>query len=204
LFGRLATAEIDMATKKMRCRFGTQKRTVSSAEGGFDSRRRKRGNTAAFHYVNQPGGETMNRVLPCVALAIFLAAAYYAASATEVGDQKGTPTDVEKDLQKKLAEHTPRIVAAGTATWQLGQAQNNATSVRVQLKDEIASKLGDDYIVILTGRYSGYPFYVPYWKKARDGFDITLVDPTLAPNGSVSYIINVNRNFPVDWVVVKK
>jgi hypothetical protein len=99
---------------------------------------------------------------------------------------------------------TPRIVAAGTATWQLGKVQDNATSVRVQLKEAIASHIGEDYIVFLSNRNSGYPFYSPYWKKAADGFDITLVDASLARNGTVSYIFKVNRTFLVDWIVVKK
>jgi len=150
----------------------------------------------------------MNRiVLASVLILVFAAAAFSGSPATEPPVTK-TP-DVEKlaaqlrDLQKQISE-TPRIVAAGTATWRLGKAQDNSTSVRVQLKDEIASRLGDDYIVILTSRYSGYPFYSPYWKKAEDRFDITLVDPTLAPDGTVSYIINVNRTFLIDWIVVKK
>jgi hypothetical protein len=139
---------------------------------------------------------------------VFVAPSYRAISVTRCGDER-TADAVElaaqvRDLQKQLAESC-RIVAAGTATWRLGKAQNNSTSVRVQLKDEeIASRLGEDYIVLLTNRYSGYPFYVPYWKKAGDGFDITLVDPTLAPEGSVSDIFNVNRTFLVDWIVVKK
>ena len=150
----------------------------------------------------------MKLALLCMALTlVFLAASYRGSSATESGDQK--TTEVEnlaaqiRDLKKQMME-TPRIIAAGTATWQLGNAQNNSTSVRVHLKDEIASKIGEDYIVLLTNRYSGYPFYSPYWKKAKDGFDITLVDTALAPNGTVSYIINVNRTFLVDWIVVKK
>jgi len=150
----------------------------------------------------------MKLVLLCTALTlVFVTASYHETSATESGDQK--TTDVEnlaaqiRDLRKQLTER-PHIVAAGTATWQLGKVQNNSTSVRVQLKDEIASRLGEDYIVVLTNRYSGYPFYSPYWKKAKDGFDITLVDPALAPNGTVSYIFNINRTFLVDWIVVKK
>ena len=104
--------------------------------------------------------------------------------------------------QKQSAE--PRIVAAGTAIWKLGKAQHNSTSVRVQVKDEIASKLGEDYIVLLTPRYTGYPYYSAYWKKANDGFDVFLVDPEIGSTGSRSYLFEVNRNYPVDWIVVKK
>jgi hypothetical protein len=150
----------------------------------------------------------MKLILSGLAFAlVLLAVSYRGSSATESGDSK--TADLEKlaaqvkDLQRQLAE-TPRIVAAGTATWKLGKVQNNSTNVRVQLKNEIASKLGEDYIVLLTNRYSGYPYYSPYWKKANDGFDITLVDPALAPDGTVSYIINVNRTFLIDWIVVKK
>jgi hypothetical protein len=150
----------------------------------------------------------MRFALLATVLALTLtAASYHRTSATESGDSK--TADVEKlasqikELRKQMAE-TPRIVAAGTATLKLGKVQNNSTSVRVQLKNEIASQLGQDYLVLLTNRYSGYPFYVPYWKKANDGFDIILVDLALASDGTVSYIINVNRTFLVDWIVVKK
>src|SRR5262249_46650903 len=76
-------------------------------------------------------GKTMNRVFLGSAAAVILT--IVAVSHSESGGQKQAPE--------------PRIVAAGTAVWKLGRAQNNSTSVRVQLKDEIASKLGDDYIV---------------------------------------------------------
>lgn len=108
----------------------------------------------------------------------------------------------ESGGQKPPAE--PRIVAAGTAIWKLGRAQNNSTSVRVQLRDEIAAKVGDDYIVLLTTRYTGFPYYSAYWKKAKDGFDIFLVDPEIGSTGSRSYLFEVNRDYPVDWIVVKK
>jgi hypothetical protein len=99
----------------------------------------------------------------------------------------------------------PRIVAAGTATFKLGAEQDNATFTRVQTSDEIAARLGEDYIVLLTARYpaGGYPFFVPYWKKAKDGFDVTLVDVTLGPNATASYATQA-KSYPVDWVVVKK
>jgi hypothetical protein len=150
----------------------------------------------------------MKRALLVTAVAVVLVAVSFSGTfATEPGD--GKASEIEKlsreikDMQKQLAE-APRVVAAGTATWKLGKVQDNASSVRVQLRDEIASRLGEDYIVVLTNRYSGYPFYSPYWKKANDGFDITLVDTGLAPDGTVSYIINVNRTFLIDWIVVKK
>jgi hypothetical protein len=106
--------------------------------------------------------------------------------------------------QKQAAEQTPRIAVAGTAIWKLGKVQNNATSVHVQLNAEIAGKIGDDYIVLLTPRLTSYPFFVPYWKKAKDGFDITLVDPSLGQGSTAEYLFAVNRDYPVDWVVIKK
>jgi hypothetical protein len=108
----------------------------------------------------------------------------------------------ESGGQKQAAE--PRIVAAGTAIWKLGNAQNNRTSVRVQLKHEFAAKIGTDYIVLLTPRYTGFPYYSAYWKKAKDGFEIYLVDPEIGSTGSRSYLFEVNRDYPVDWIVVKK
>lgn len=119
-----------------------------------------------------------------------------------------------KELQKQVAElqaragalPTPRIVAAGTATFQLGKVQDNATNVRVPLSGDIAARLGEDYIVLLTNRFptGGFPFFAPYWKRAKDGFDITLVDVTLGPNSTVSNLYNRNKTFLIDWIVVKK
>ena len=84
--------------------------------------------------------------------------------------------------------------------------QDNATNVRVQLKADVAARLGDDYIVLLTNRFptGGYPFFAPYWKRAKDGFDITLVDVTLAPESVVSYAFNKNKTYLIDWIVVQK
>jgi hypothetical protein len=76
---------------------------------------------------------------------MIVGALFYAVAATDADGKKPAGP-----------EPSPRIVAAGTATWKLGKVQDNSTSVRVQLKDEIALRLGDDYIVILTSRYSGY------------------------------------------------
>ena len=113
-------------------------------------------------------------------------------------------TTATANKQQQAQTQSPSVVAAGTAVWKLGKFQDNATTVRVQLKDDIAAKIGDDYIVLLTPRFTGYPSFVPYWKKANDGFDITLIDPALAQGGTVSYLIKVNREVPVDWIVVRK
>ncbi len=119
-----------------------------------------------------------------------------------------------KELQKQVADlqarvsqlESPRIIAAGTATFHLGAVQDNATNARVKLNPDVVARLGSDYIVLLTNRYptGGYPFFDPYWKLAKDGFDVTLVDTTPGPNSTSSYEYNKNRTFLIDWIVVKK
>jgi outer membrane murein-binding lipoprotein Lpp len=115
-----------------------------------------------------------------------------------------------KELQKQVAElqsqvrdlKTPRIVAAGTATVRIGPRQDNKNSVRVKLPGDIVASLGDNYIVELTNRYpTGGSFFVAYWKKATDGFDILLADPSLE-----GIELNPNRTEPyfIDWIVVRK
>jgi hypothetical protein len=133
----------------------------------------------------------MFRTLWLVALALILVGATHLTSSATARPEQS-------------AEQTPRIVSAGTAVWKLGKVQDNTTSVRVNLKDDITARLGEEYIVLLTPRFTGFPHYVPYWKKAKDGFDIVLVDPSIARGGSVSYLFAVNREFPVDWIVVRK
>jgi hypothetical protein len=144
-----------------------------------------------------------------------------ATAAPNAGNQpdsdKALPADAQtqlKDLQKLVADlqarmsqlESPRIIAAGTATFHLGVVQDNATNARVKLNPDVVARLGSDYIVLLTNRYptGGYPFFDPYWKLAKDGFDITLVDTTLGPNSTSSYESNKNRTFLIDWIVVKK
>jgi hypothetical protein len=65
--------------------------------------------------------------------------------------------------------------------------------------------LGDDYIVLITNRFpaGGFPFLDAYWKKAKDGFDILLVDASIADGTSASYA-NKNKNYLIDWIVDKK
>ena len=97
---------------------------------------------------------------------------------------------------------TPRVIAAGTVTIKLGAQQGNKTSIRVKLPDAVVAQLGGNCIVNLTNRYpTGGSFFVPYWRKAADGFDILLADPSLVGVG-----INPNRKEPyyVDWIVVQK
>jgi len=141
-------------------------------------------------------------------------------AATQQAQAKAPPADVEtlagqvKELQKQVAalqartngQMPPRIIAAGTATFELGKVQANATFVRVKLNADVTARLGDEYIVLLATRLptSRSPLYVPYWKKAEDGFDVTLADVTLAPNGNVSYLYKTDKTFPIDWIVVKK
>ncbi|HEX3999392.1 MAG TPA: hypothetical protein VHX65_12645 [Pirellulales bacterium] len=103
------------------------------------------------------------------------------------------------------AAAAPYIVAAGTATFRMGAEQDNATFTHVKLAADVAARLGDDYIVLVSARYpkAGYPFFSPLWKPAADGFDVTMVDPSLGAGSTASYD-NANHTFPIDWVVVKK
>jgi uncharacterized protein (TIGR03000 family) len=110
------------------------------------------------------------------------------------------------ELQKQVAElrglQTPRIVAAGTATYRRPELQDNTTIARVKLNADVAAKLGKDYIVLLTNRYptGGYPYFSVYWKPSKDGFDISLVDIEL--NGSTASYSNKNKIYLIDWIVV--
>ena len=161
------------------------------------------------------------RIVPIVfmtaAFAHFSCSGAATAQDTNAEDGKTAPADGGslaeqiKELRKQVVElkstlQKPRIIAAGTATLQLGAEQNNKTNVRIKLNDDIAAKIGDDYIVLLTNRFptGGFPFFVPYWKQAKDGFDITIVDVNLPPNSTSSYLYNRNRTFLIDWIVVKK
>jgi hypothetical protein len=138
------------------------------------------------------------------------------ARATSSPSQKGDPNTLAgqfQELQKQVADlqklvtelQKTRIVASGTTTFKLAGDQDNATNIRVMLNEEIAKRIGEDYIVLLTQRFpaGGYPFFVPLWKRASDGFDITLVDVALGPNETASYA-NKNKSYLVDWIVVKK
>lgn len=119
-----------------------------------------------------------------------------------------------KELQKQLAElkkqvsdlQKPRIIAAGTATWERPRVQANNTSKRVKLAPEIAAQLGKEYIVLLTNRFpaGGYPWFDCYWKVADDGFDITLVDPTIVGGLQTASYTNGTTEYLIDWIVVKK
>jgi len=110
------------------------------------------------------------------------------------------------DLKKQIGEMgKSRIVAAGTATYTRPAFQDNKSFSRVKLSAETASKLGDDYIVLLTNRFptGGYPYFEAYWKRSADGFDIYLVDISMADGTSASYD-NPNSKYLIDWAVVKK
>ena len=107
------------------------------------------------------------------------------------------------ELRKQVAEQTPRIVAAGTATWVCPDLQKNTKSTRVQLPRDVVAGLGKDYIVLLTPRLpGGYPYFVPHWKTAPDGFDITPVDTAVTETTPAGY--GVNRTYLIDWVVVQE
>jgi hypothetical protein len=129
--------------------------------------------------------------------------------ASAEGD-KDSVSDQVKELQKQLAElqkqvgeQKPHIVAAGTATWKCPDIQRNDSSTRVKLPNDVVAGLGKDYIVLLTNRLpGGFPYFVPHWKLAPDGFDITPVDTTVTATTPAGY--GVNRTYLIDWVVVKK
>jgi hypothetical protein len=134
-----------------------------------------------------------------------------AATADEPGVQ-GVASQI-KQLQQQLAElqkHVndvakPRIVAAGTVTYNRPPNQDNTTFSPVKLSPEIAAKLGEDYVVLLTNRYptGGYPFFGVYWKRAAEGFDIYLVDIEISDGTTASYA-NPNTKYLIDWAVVRK
>lgn len=116
------------------------------------------------------------------------------------------------ELQKQVAElqsqvsalKMPRIVAAGTATIKLGPTHDNRTSIRVKLSPDVVAKLGDNFIVQLTNRYpTRNSYFVPYWKVATDGFDITLADPALTGTAIISKR-DQNEPYYIDWIVVQK
>jgi hypothetical protein len=105
------------------------------------------------------------------------------------------------DLQSRVREeHKARILAAGTTI------ANIEKSVRVKLNGDMAKQLGEDAVVVLTTRapVDGLPIFVPFWKPAKDGFDITLGVTTLRPNARAEYWGTKNRTFTIDWIVVKK
>jgi outer membrane murein-binding lipoprotein Lpp len=107
------------------------------------------------------------------------------------------------ELQKQVGGQKPHIVAAGTATWKCPDVQRNTLSTRVKLPKDVVKGLGTDYIVLLTNRLpAGYPYFVPHWKLAEDGFDITPVDTAVSDTTAASYA--VKRTYLIDWVVVKK
>jgi hypothetical protein len=154
--------------------------------------------------------QLLRLMAPALVLVVSFACWYGVSGASQVADAGNAES---KELRKQLAELTkqvselqrPRIVAAGTATWVRPRMQANRTSTRVKLPAEIVAGLGTDYVVVLTSRFptGGYPYFASYWKSASDGFDITLVDPSLG-DGSSSMYVNPNTSYLVDWIVVKK
>jgi hypothetical protein len=130
--------------------------------------------------------------------------------ATNPGDDKESVVGQIKELQKQVAElqrqvrdpKTPGIVAAGTATITLPRIQDNKQRILVKLSADIAAQLGGNCIVQLTNRYpTGGSFFVSYWKRAADGFDILVADPSMT---SGNYIINDKEPYYIDWIVIQK
>jgi hypothetical protein len=110
------------------------------------------------------------------------------------------------DLQARLGER-PKVgvVAAGTATSVRPDTLANRTTVHVNLPADVVAQLGKGYLVLLTNRFPqfGYPYLAPYWTPGTNGFDIALVETSLA-NGSTVEYARANRNYLVDWIVVKR
>jgi hypothetical protein len=137
-------------------------------------------------------------------------AALSAQSSTNEGAEKISMAGQIKELQKQVAElharaREPRIVAGGTATYTRPEYQDNRINVLVKLPAEVTEKLGEDYIVLLTSRFpvGGFPYFAAYWKKAALGFEITVVDTTISWGSKTAYA-NKNKDYLVDWIVVKK
>ncbi len=137
-------------------------------------------------------------------------ASFASQPAANSGSDKDAIAGQIKELQKQVAElqsqvgvlKTPRIVAAGSVTIKLGATQENKTSIRVKLNSDVVDRLGGNCIVQLTNRYpTGGAFFVPYWKRATDGFDIFLADPSAT---SGIQIIRDKEPYYVDWIVVQK
>jgi hypothetical protein len=131
----------------------------------------------------------------------------------DAGAGKAEPTDQLKELQTQLADlksqlatlQKTRIVAAGTATFTRPDVMDNTTRSKVKLSGDIAKGLGEDYIVLLTLRTpkGGYPYFNCYWKNTDDGFEIAVIDTTIAGGNSASYD-NRNKSYLIDWAVIKK
>src|SRR5580704_556060 len=99
------------------------------------------------------------------------------ATSADADEPSGPAQDLAsqvKQLQQQLAElkkqvseaNKSRIVAAGTATYIRPANQDNKSFSRVKLSADIASKLGEDYVVLLTNHFptGGYPYFDVYWK----------------------------------------
>lgn len=128
--------------------------------------------------------------------------------ATTDGDVAAQLKDLQDQVAALRTRHDtpcPQIAMVGTATWTRPDILENRTGVRVALPPDIARQLGEDYVVILTNRFpkDGYPYLATYWTPADNGFEIRLVEPTLPQGGKISYA-SANRNYLVDWIVVKK
>jgi hypothetical protein len=157
---------------------------------------------------------TRNRVLALLVIAalLFLGALGYqnhVASQTKPAAEKDTLAEQVKELKKQAIELQARahIVAAGTAIYTRPEVQDNRTVAQVKLPADVAKGLGENYIVLLTMRYpaGGYPYFNCYWKKSESGFEISVVDTTVTgPGGVTASYTNRHKDYPVDWIVVKK
>ena len=157
---------------------------------------------------------TRNRVLALLVIAglLFLGALGYqnqAASQAKAAPDKDTLSEQVKELKNQVNELRARahVVAAGTAIYTRPEVQDNRTVAPVKLPADVVKSLGEDYIVLLTMRYptGGYPYFNCYWKKSESGFEISVVDTTVTgPGGVTASYTNKHKDYPVDWIVVKK
>ena len=106
------------------------------------------------------------------------------ARATSSPSQKGDPNTLAgqfQELQKQVADlqklvtelQKTRIVASGTTTFKLAGDQDNATNVRVVLNEEIAKRIGEDYIVLLTRRFPTAVIRFPFLSGSGRLMDLT-------------------------------
>jgi hypothetical protein len=157
---------------------------------------------------------TRNRALALLVFTalLFLGALGYqnhAASQAKASPDKDTLAEQVKELTNQLNKLQARahIVAAGTAIYTRPEVQDNRTVAQVKLPNDVVKRLGEDYIVLLSMRYpiGGYPYFNCYWKKSESGFEISVVDTTVTgPGGVTASYTNRHKDYPVDWIVVKK
>ena len=133
----------------------------------------------------------------------------HAASQAKAAPHKDSLAEQVKELKNQVnaLQAQAHVVAAGTAIYTRPEVQDNRTVAQVKLPADVVKGLGEDFIVLLTMRYptGGYPYFNCYWKKSASGFEISVVDTTVTgPGGVTASYTNRHKDYPVDWIVVKK